>query len=148
MRDGTAPKAVLFARKPSPYETFPTLEMQERTLTMWAKGMGMDVLRSYRCTQGDYLPARDVIDAMVGFSIRSGIDAIVLWTKDMLDDDSLEVLAEVSCTYGIDIWFVADSDLPWTEDDGEDSYDGSDDSDDDDPCTLMDVFVVVSKEVA
>ena len=121
MTDGARAKAVLFARRPSPYETFPSLGMQESTLSMWAKGMGMDLLRSYRCSSDDYLVARDVIDAMVGFSVRSGVGAMVLWTKEILDDDSLQLLAEVSYTYGIDIWFIADSDTPWTEDD-----DGSD----------------------
>lgn len=147
MTDGPAVKAVLYSRKPSPYESFPTLEMQERTLTMWARGMDMDVLRSYRCTHDDHVSARDVVDAMVGFSIRSGVDAIVLWTKDMIDDDSLEVLSEVSYTYGVDIWFVADGDSPWTEDDEDDSEEDDDDNEDD-LCTLMDVFVVISKEVA
>ena len=145
MTDSGMPKAVVFVRRPSPYESFPGISMQENTLSMWVRGQGMGLLRTYCCTEPNYLPARDIIDAMVGYSIRSGVDAIVFWTKDMLDDDSLGVLAEVSYTYGIDIWFIADSEEPWSENDDDDGYDVEDDDGD---CPQVDVFMVISKGVA
>ena len=126
MTDGGMPKAVVFVRRPSPYEAFPGISMQENTLSMWVRGQGMDLLRTYCCTEPNYLPARDIIDAMVGYS-------------------SLGVLAEVSYTYGIDIWFIADSEEPWSENDDDDGYDVEDDDSD---CPQVDVFVVISKGVA
>ena len=140
------PRILLFARRPSVHESFATLELQRKLLETWAKGMGMDVLRSYQCSEDDYVKARDTIDAMVGYAIRTGVDAIVFCYRDMLDDDSLELLAEVSYTYGIDIWFICDDDEPWNE--WDDRSDSDDDTvDDDDDRSGVDIFILISKGV-
>lgn len=112
------PKAVVFARKPTPRERFPDLVMQCRLLEVFGAMNGMKVIRTYESTDSHYLVARDVIDATVGFAIREGVDALLLWSKEMFDDDSLELIAEVSHTYGIDVWFLSDDmRRPWNEDD-------------------------------
>ena len=140
------PKAVVFARKPTSRESIPSLRLQCNLLDRWAETKGMRTVRTYESTDSHYLVARDIIDAMVGYSIREGVDAMLFWEKEMLDDDSLELIAEVSHTYGIDVWFVSDDDeRPWNEDDDDTGFLDEDTVRVSDPHARIEVFVLAHR---